>query len=161
VSREYLPEIACALNHPKVEILVKDGIAHINEQKGQYDIILVDSTEPVGPAVGLFSEEFYRAIYNALAEDGLFVAQTESPFFNADLVRRVFGHIRGIFPIAKLYLANVPTYPSGLWSFTMGSKRYDPNDTPLNHPDVATKYYTREIHNAAFQLPRFVQELLV
>jgi len=161
VSREYLPEISCALNHPKVDILVRDGIAHVNESNSKYDIILVDSTEPVGPAVGLFSEEFYRAIYGALKDDGLFVAQTESPFFNADLIRKMFGYTKGIFPVAKLYLANVPTYPSGLWSFTMGSKKYDPNETPINHPDVATRYYTPELHHSAFQLPRFVQELLV
>lgn len=162
VAREYLPEISCALSHPKVEILVQDGMAHVRENKDKYDIIIVDSTEPVGPAVGLFSEPFYRDIYGALKEDGLFVAQTESPFFNDDLIRRVFASLKGIFPLVRLYLAYVPTYPSGMWSFTMGSKKYDPLETDGNRVNgVTTRYYTPQIQKSAFQLPVFVEELLV
>ncbi|MFZ5627316.1 MAG: polyamine aminopropyltransferase [Bacillota bacterium] len=160
-SKKYLPEIACALDDPKVDVRVEDGIKHIAEHENHYDIILVDSTEPVGPAVGLFAADFYRSIYRALKEDGIMVAQTESPFFNADLISRVFKDISAIFPITRLYLASIPTYPSGLWSFTMGSKKYDP--LAVKEEDIAqypTKYYNAAVHKGAFALPNFVAELL-
>lgn len=161
VSKKYLPEISAALDDPKVEILVADGIKHIRESKNTYDVICVDSTDPIGPAVGLFAKEFYQGIYDALKDDGLFVAQTESPWVNEELIKRVYNDIKDIFPITKLYLANVPTYPTGLWSFTMGSKKYDPLKVDKNSiPDTNTKYYTSEIHFNAFQLPPFVQKLL-
>ena len=161
VSRKLLPEISCGLDSPKVTVIYDDGIKHVRENPDTYDVIMVDSTEPVGPAVELFSGEFYRSIYNALKPDGLFVAQTESPFFNADLITSCHQKISQVFPLTKLYLASVPTYPSGLWSFTMGSKKYDPEDiNSLAVPGYPTKYYTAEVHKGAFMLPRFVQELI-
>ncbi|MCY0870511.1 MAG: polyamine aminopropyltransferase, partial [Firmicutes bacterium] len=104
-SRTYLPEIASGLSDPRVEICVGDGIAHVKEHPDTYDVILVDSTDPVGPAVGLFSREFYADIHRALRPDGLFVAQSESPFFNGDLIARMQADVRALFPIAGLYLA--------------------------------------------------------
>jgi len=161
VSKKYLPEISCALNDPKVEVVVEDGIKYIQENKNKFDVILVDSTDPIGPAVGLFAKDFYQGIYDALKEDGVFAAQTESPWVNENLVKRVFQDIKSIFPITRLYLANVPTYPTGMWSFTMGSKKYDPLQVDKNAiPDTNTKYYTPTIHFNAFDLPPFVEKLL-
>ncbi|NLT94118.1 MAG: polyamine aminopropyltransferase [Clostridia bacterium] len=161
VSKKYLPEISCSLNDPKVNILVADGIKHIQETKNTYDVILVDSTDPIGPAVGLFAKEFYQGIFEALKDDGLFVAQTESPWVNEDLISRIYNDVKRIFPIAKLYLANVPTYPTGLWSFTMGSKKYDPLKVDKGQiADTNTKYYTPDIHFSAFNLPPFVQKII-
>jgi len=162
VSKQYLPEIAAALtNNPKVEVKVEDGIKYIAESENRFDVILVDSTEPVGPAVGLFALDFYKAISRALKPDGIMVAQTESPFFNADLISRVFKDVSSVFPITKLYLVNIPTYPSGLWSFTMGSKKYDPEQVDESKiPEMDTKYYTPKIHKSVFRLPRFVENLL-
>ncbi|HWQ70701.1 MAG TPA: polyamine aminopropyltransferase [Desulfitobacteriaceae bacterium] len=162
VSKKLLPEIAAALKgNPKVEVLIDDGIAYIQNKENVYDVILVDSTEPIGPAEGLFALEFYRQIYIALKEDGIMIAQTESPFFNNDLISKAYKDISSIFPLTKLYLANIPTYPSGLWSFTMGSKRWDPEQIDeFKLPDLDTKYYCPEIHKAVFKLPKFVQDLL-
>ncbi|TCS95530.1 spermidine synthase /spermine synthase [Hazenella coriacea] len=160
-SKEYFPQIASGLTDVRVDLQVADGIKHIQENKGKYDVILVDSTEPVGPAVGLFQKPFYEGIYEALKEDGIMVAQTESPWFNQDLIRQVFRDISNTFPVTRLYTASIPTYPSGLWSFTIGSKKYDPltvADSDLHSFD--TKYYRPEMHKALFQLPVFVQELL-
>jgi spermidine synthase (EC 2.5.1.16) len=162
VSKELLPEIALALKgNPKVEVLIDDGIAHIQNKDNFYDVILVDSTEPIGPAEGLFALEFYRQIFKALKKDGIMAAQTESPFFNNDLISRVYKDISSVFPLTKLYLANIPTYPSGLWSFTMGSKRWDPEKIDESKlPDLDTKYYCPDIHKSVFKLPKFVQDLL-
>lgn len=161
LSKEYLPEISCGLDNPKVEVIIDDGIKHVAENPDTYDIILVDSTEPVGPAVQLFSADFYRSIFRALKEDGLFVAQTESPFFNDDLISQVYRSIGGIFPVTKLYLASVPTYPSGLWSFTMGSKKYDPEQVSTDQvQQYPTRYYNAGVHQGCFKLPQFVAGLL-
>lgn len=161
-SQKYLPEIAGALQDPRVEILVTDGIQHIRDTKDEYDVILVDSTEPVGAAVGLFSESFYANIYEALTADGILVAQTESPLFNQQLIQASFAGIQKSFPITRLYVASVFTYPSGLWSFTMGSKKVCPLEIEREDiPALDTKYYNRAVHYGAFQLPNFVKELVV
>jgi spermidine synthase len=159
-SKKYLPEIASGLEDERVEVKVDDGFMHIAQSENEYDVIMVDSTEPVGPAVNLFTKGFYAGISKALKEDGIFVAQTDNPWFKADLIRKVQKDVKEIFPITRLYLANIPTYPSGLWSFTIGSKKYDPLAVPDEQfLDIETKYYTKEIHKAAFVLPKFVQDL--
>jgi len=160
ICREHLPEIAGSLDDERVEVRVEDGIRHVKDNHNCYDVVIIDSTEPVGAAVGLFSPEFYADIYGCLKEDGILVAQTESPFYNKDLIRRSYAGISSIFPITRLYLASIPTYPSGLWSFTLGSKNHDPLDVPSERFHlIETKYYTPELQRAAFTLPRFVQEL--
>lgn len=160
-SRRYLPEIASGLDDERVEILITDGIAHIQESKNMYDVIIVDSTDPVGPAVGLFTKEFYGHVFEALTEDGIMVAQTESPYYEPQLVQRTVGAIGANFPITKLYLAYIPTYPSGMWSFTLGSKTRKPQTISADRKQaLQTKYYTPAVHEAAFCLPAFVQEIL-
>lgn len=161
-SRRFLPEISCAMDDPRVEIIVDDGIKHVQENKNTYDVIMVDSPDPIGPAVGLFSVSFYKDIFASLKEDGIFVAQTESPFFNRDLIPGLYRDISGIFPVTRLFLAVVPTYPGGLWTFTMGSKKYDPLEVDISGiPQLDTKYYSPDMHRACFVLPPFVKELLV
>lgn len=160
-SKKYLPEIAGKLDDPRVEVIVGDGYMHIHENKNAYDVVMVDSTEPVGPAVQLFEKGFYQGIYDALKEDGIFVAQTDNPWFKGDLMAKVFRDVKEIFPIVRVYQGNIPTYPSGLWSFTMGSKKYDPLQVDESSiPTFETRYYTPSLHKAAFALPKFVEELL-
>lgn len=161
LSKSFLPEISAALGDERAKVCIEDGIEFVKNQKNEFDVIMVDSTDPVGPAVGLFAKDFYRSIHDALGEDGIFVAQTESPFFNRELISSVFRDIKSVFPIARLYLCFVPTYPGGLWSFTIGSKKYDPMDVQEVITDgMGCKYYSREVHKAAFVLPPFVKELL-
>ena len=159
-SKQYLPEIAGELDNPRVEVIINDGYMHIHDHKNTYDVIMVDSTEPVGPAVELFSKGFYQGIFEALKADGIFVAQTDNPCFKAELIQQVNRDVKEIFPIVRVYCANIPTYPSGLWTFTMGSKSYDPlavDESTI--PEIETKYYTSRLHKAAFVLPRFVEDL--
>lgn len=159
--REHLPTISGALGDAKVRVLIDDGVQHIRQAHAQYDVILIDSTEPVGSAVGLFSPEFYEDVRGALRPDGIMVAQTESPFFNRDLIRRTQAGIGAAFPLVRLYLASVPTYPSGLWSFTVGSLSHDPLAVePETISVTGTRYYSRDMHHAAFRLPPFVRELV-
>lgn len=159
-SKKYLPNIAGELENARVEVQVDDGFMHIHNHKNEYDVIMVDSTEPVGPAAKLFEKGFYQGIYEALTQDGIFVAQSDNPWFHADLIKSVFADVKDIFPITRLYTANIPTYPSGLWTFTLGSKKHDPLQVETAQiPEIDTKYYTPELHRAAFALPKFVRDL--
>lgn len=161
--KKFLPEISEAIihNHPKLELKIGDGISYMKEAENKYDIIIVDCSDPIGPGKGLFTPDFYSNVYKALKEDGLFVQQTESPFYHQELITYVNKEIRQLFPITKLYLASIPTYPSGLHCFTIGSKKYDPIETNSeNVQELITRYYNNEIHKSSFVLPNFVQELL-
>lgn len=158
--RKYLPALSRCLEEDRVEVLFEDGREHLKSREEAYDVILVDSTEPVGPAVGLFTREFYQDIYRALKPQGILVAQTESPFFNRDLIKKVFERISSIFPLTRLYLGSIPTYPSGLWSFTLGSKGHDPLKAGEIKGDLETRYYNGDIHYSSFVLPGFVRELM-
>ena len=160
-SKIYLPEIAGKLDDPRVDVQVGDGFMHIAESENEYDVIMVDSTEPVGPAVNLFTKGFYAGISKALKEDGVFVAQTDNPWFTPELITNVQRDVREIFPITRLYIANIPTYPSGMWTFTIGSKKHDPLEVSEDRfHEIETKYYTKELHKAAFVLPKFVGDLI-
>jgi len=160
-SKKFLPTIAGSLDDPRVEVHVNDGYMHIHDHKDEYDVIMVDSTEPVGPAVQLFTRGFYQGIYDALKEDGIFVAQTDNPWFKADLITSVNRDVKEVFPVVRVYGANIPTYPSGLWTFTMGSKKYDPLAVEEQQiPELDTKYYSPRLHKAAFVLPKFVEDLI-
>ena len=162
VCRRYFPETAGALDDPRVRLAIGDGIAHVAQHPDTYDVILVDSTAPVGRAVGRFSEEFDSSCRRALRPGGILAAQTESPFYNGDLISRCYAAMRAAFGNARLYLAPVPTYPSGLWSFMAASLGPDPSvpagDNGWFLPDL--RYYSKDVHRAAFALPPFVQALL-
>jgi len=161
-SKKYLPEIGAAFEHPKVTVLIDDGIKHIQGHKNEYDLIIIDSTDPVGQAARLFSAEFYQDVYEALRDDGIMVAQTESPFMEKDrrLIKQIHQDLRQLYPIVKLFLAYIPVYPTGMWSFTMASKKHDPLQVkPEEIVAINTRYYNKDIHYSAFVLPNFVADM--
>ena len=162
--KTYFPQISVALREsPKVHVHVEDGIQWVREHQAEYDVIIIDSSEPIGPGAGLFSAEFYASAYRCLKDDGILVAQTESPWVNAPVIQQAYRGIRRSFPITRLYTCNVPTYPTGLWTFTLGSKKYDPLEARPEERIGALgrlKYYTPAVHFAAFQLPGFVADLV-
>jgi spermidine synthase len=163
-SMKYLPEISEALvnKHPKLELMVGDGIHHVKEACDQYDVIIVDCSDPIGPGQGLFTPEFYQNVYRALKTDGLFVQQTESPFYHRSLIQRLYKDIGSLFPVTQLYLAQIPLYPGGTHCFTMGSKQYDPQtvDTTCFDDIGVTRYWNKELQKACFALPNYLQELI-
>jgi spermidine synthase len=158
-ARDFFPSLSCALDHEKSKVLVEDGIKYVQEHENCYDIVIVDSTDPVGPAIELFSKSFYANVYKVLKDDGMLVVQSDSPYYHPDVVKMAFNGIKEIFPLTRLYLANIPTYPSGLWSFTVGSKKYDPQEPCHSHQE-GCRYYSLELHKAAFQLPVLVEQLI-
>ena len=163
-SKEFLSFVSCEMENPRVEVIIQDGINYVKGHKGAFDVILIDSTDPVGPAVDLFKREFFRDIHDALRDDGIMVGQSESPFFDQHLVRELYATLKPLFPIRKMYLTPVPSYPSGLWSFAFCSKKYDPildnRCEELRRLNLNTRYYNGAMHQAAFAIPNFIQELI-
>ncbi|MCD6183317.1 MAG: polyamine aminopropyltransferase [Thermovirga sp.] len=158
-SRKYFPSVSSGLDNEKVEIKPMDAIKFIKKMRDYFDVVIVDSTDPVDFAAGLFKSDFYMDVFNALRDNGMMIAQTESPFAEADIVKGAYDEMSKVFPIVKLCWGAMPTYPTGMWTYTVGSKGPDPSK-PLRDVPVETRYYSRSIHEASFVLPRFVRELL-
>lgn len=160
-SKKYFPSVSCGLTDPRVRVFYEDGIEFVKNNKG-YDIVIVDSTDPIGPAVGLFSTEFYKNVSAALNENGILVAQTETPILFGDLVNKIYKDMSTVFPYTNMYTAVIPTYPGAFWTFTMGSKTVNPLSKEISSslPDIDTKYYTKELHKSYFILPPFVKNLI-
>lgn len=162
--KRYFPQVASSLEDKRVEIRFQDGIEFVKSKSGIYDIILIDSPDPIGPAVGLFEENFYKDAFSALNDSGIIVAQAESPFIYPDLIRQINSVFKKYLPIVRFYVANVPTYASGVISFVFGSKKFDPikdfNPDKVKEFNSKLKYYNEQIHIASFALPNFFRELL-
>ena len=156
-SLNYLPSVSCALHdNPKLEIRIGDAIELVANSEEEYDLIIVDSSDPVGPAVGLFSKEFYLSIEHALKPGGMVVVQGESPWLNRSLVKRMMGDLASIFPYTGIYWGNIPTYPGGTMVFPAGSKGNDVA-IPLRECIPGLRCYSPEVHRAAFALPLYLQ----
>lgn len=166
VCRKYLPQTASKLTDPRVHIYYRDGLQFVRGKENEYDLIIVDSTDPFGPGEGLFTKEFYGNCYKALKEDGILVNQHESPYYDtyADSLRRAHEKIVSFFPITKVYQAHIPTYPSGHWLFGFASKKYDPiadlQEEEWLKLGLKTKYYNLGIHRGSFCLPTYVLDIL-
>jgi spermidine synthase len=152
----WLPSLAGgAFEDSRGQLFIGDGLAYLRDVSAPFDVILVDSTDPVGPAEGLISEEFYRLAAGALADDGILAMQTGSPLLMRDELELAAERMRAVFPIVATYLGHVPSYPGVLWSFTAASRRLDPS-LPRREPPPGLRFYTPEIHRAAFALPPYL-----
>ena len=163
-SIAHLPITACAFENPKLELHIDDGLKFVKNTKEKFEVILVDSTDPIGPAQPLFGKDFYQDIYNCLSDDGIVVSQGESPFYEVPMQKKLMGIIHEIFPKSLIYNFSNLTYPGGLWSFTFGSKKYHPiqdfNADKVKSFAGEFKYYNEQIHSGAFFLPSFMKKEL-
>jgi len=164
ISKEYLPAISCELNNPKVQVFVEDGNKFLDERKNYYDVILLDLSDPVGPAEALFKREFYTKVKNALRENGIMAAQTESPFLQELYFKTAVNEIKQVFKYFETYLAFIPTYPAGMWSFTLASDdvdilKYEESEFD-KIKDLKTKYFCDKIYASLFSIPKFVSDLI-
>lgn len=162
--REHLPDVSAALDDPRLDLRIDDGVRFVHETTGRFDVVLVDSTDPVGPAAPLFDRAFYKDVSRILADDGILVTQAESPFYDPELQRPMLENQRPLFPRLHLYLFSTLTYPGGLWSFGFASKGlcpwkdFDPDR--VRRAGLDFRYYNPEIHRAAFCLPTFIRSAL-
>lgn len=170
VAKEHFPQLASSFNDSRTSLEIINGIEYAKKlEDNRFDMIIVDSPDPVGHAKGLFSREFYQDLHRILSPKGVLVTQSESPRFNEETFCEVAKCHRGIFGKENVwtYLAFVPTYTSGMWSFSMAVKA---TQDPLKDFDdlkardfsktSGLRYYNEEIHRAAFVLPTYVREML-
>jgi len=166
VCETYFPTTTVSLRDPRVSLYFEDGLKFVARKKNEYDLIIVDSTDPFGPGEGLFTQSFYQDCYSALKAEGILVNQHESPYYAnyAKNMQRAHKRIVESFPIAKVYQVFIPTYASGHWLFGFASKHFDPvkdlNAEAWNRLNMVTKYYNTDVHTAAFALPNYVKDLL-
>ena len=164
--REHLPQTAGCLGDARVSLHYEDGLKFIRHCEDQYDLVIVDSTDPFGPGEGLFTKEFYGNCYKALREDGIMVNQHESPFYKDDAIAMQRAHKRIVesFPISRVYQLHIPTYPSGHWLFGFASKKRHPvkgvDWEAWSALGIRTKYYNPKVHAGSFALPTYVEDLL-
>lgn len=166
VSKRRFPKLTKGLKDKRAKVLFKDGKKYLETTKKKFDVILLDLSDPIGPAAELFQKSFHQTVFDRLNDDGILVAQSESPFFNQETVRNMFGNLSEIFPLVKLYLCHMIIYPSALWSFSFCSKKYHPLDN-FDHDRydklarlMKNEYYNDDVHYGSFALPQFVKQLV-
>ena len=166
VCQEFFPDNARGLDDPRVKLHYRDGLRFLRGKQDEYDLIINDSTDPLGHTAGLFTKEFYGSCFKALHDDGIMVYQHGSPFFDEDedACRAMHRKAYKSFPISRVYQAHIPTCPSGYWLFGFASKKYHPlrdfNAVRWNARKLKTWYYTTNLHMGAFMLPKYVEDLL-
>lgn len=163
VAEQYFPELCSANRDTRAELLFIDGIQWMKDTKpGSLDVVIVDSTDPIGPGEVLFTTEFYAACHRALADDGLLVQQSESPLIHMDILERMHRNLREAgYERARTLFFPQPVYPTGWWSATIGAKQTDLDDfrvQAVRDRPFETRYYNEEIHRAAFAQPEFFRK---
>lgn len=166
LCRKYLPLTADSLKDERVNLIIDDGVSFIRSKKDEYDLIIIDSTDPIGPGEGLFSKQFYKNCHNALNDDGILINQHESPYYDNDRKNMYRAHqrIKETFETALVYQFHMPTYPSGHWLFGFASKKYHPikdlKRVEWLKNNLDTKYYNLDLHVGSFALPTYVNNAL-
>ncbi len=168
-SRQFLPEVG-DWDNPKLNLIHDDGIRFVKDIREPYDIIIVDGSDPVGPAEGLFEKEFLQSCHEGLSKDGVLTAQTESPWVEDyhKGMERFFKILEKLYANSSMYLAYIPLYPAGMWSFAFASKGVDPlAEEAFERVEEGMEafgdklgYYNSDMHTASFALPGFVREII-
>jgi spermidine synthase len=167
MCRRYLPNHSRgAFDDPRVDIVIEDGLRYVNGPgEASFDVVISDSTDPIGPGEALYTGEFYAGCRRRLREGGILVTQNGNVFTQLDEVKTTFGRLSPLFGDVAFYTAAIPTYIGGIMAFAWAT-----DDTSLRNTDLETlqdrfrksaldtRYYTPEIHRAAFALPRFMME---
>lgn len=149
VSRNFLPTLSTGFSDIRTHIVTMDGAGFLSKTSERFDVIIVDSTDPVGTAESLFTEQFFASAFSVLKEDGIFVAQTESLHFHRQFIRDVQRKLRHEFSFVDLYTVPLATYAGNWWTFSIASKIHDPR-IPAKGCEILTKYYAEDVHRQAF-----------
>ena len=144
-----------------VTLSFADGVAALREAEGSgLDLVVVDGTDPVGPAAGLIESEFYETVAAALSPAGVFTAQTQSPFYHPEAITKIYRGLGEAFANVRMYWGVCPSYLGAFWTFAYASQERDPLRDLVPPTGLETRYWTPEVHRAAFVLPPFVQACL-
>ncbi|KAF7239342.1 Spermidine synthase, partial [Varanus komodoensis] len=164
-SKKYLPGMAVGYSSPKLTLHVGDGFEFMKQNQEAFDVIITDSSDPMGPAESLFKESYYQLMKTALREDGILCCQGECQWLHLDLIKEMRQFCRSLFPVVEYAYCTIPTYPSGQIGFMLCSKNPNTNFrqpiqplTPGQVSSMNLKYYNADIHQAAFILPEFARK---
>lgn len=168
VCEKYFPEIAGGIRDPRVKLNIGDGIAYMEQHApNSLDLVIVDSTDPIGPGEGLFSSAFYKSVARALKDDGLMVCQSEGLWHPPAVLQRIHKNVSGGFSNIYPYIASIPTYPKGTWSWTMASKHpiniqeFDRSRlAKIESKGKGLKYINEDLMTGVFALPNFFKAKL-
>ncbi len=163
-SRRFLPLTAAKLSDRRCEVKIGDGVAFVRETAERFDVVIVDSTEPFGPAKALFGPAFYKDVRRVLTDDGIVVSQAGSPFYEIATIKNLARLLKPVFPVSDAYLFNNLTYPGGLWAFTYASKGLRPvkdfRPARVKAARLPLRWYNADVHAGAFALPQFLKKAL-
>jgi len=164
ISKKYFPEFKNGFDDPRLTIIAQDAAQYMKSKTNYFDVICVDSTDPIGPGAALFEEEFYHNLHKALTEDGIAITQSESIFYSLDFITDLYNQNKKIFKHAAYYYTAIPTYPSGTIGFSFCSKKYVASKE-ISFGRISSfaqdlNYYNPAMHKAAFSLPNFVRKSL-
>ena len=159
VSKKFFTRVACGIGDKRVEIKCMDGAEFVRNRKSDIDLVIVDSTDIIGFAKSLFTKKFFHSIRRCLTPNGMYVSLSESLHFHKDIVIGVQETLRTVFPVIDLYTAPIATYAGNWWTFSVGSKKFDPREI-RSKQKVRCRYYSDEIHANAF-LPRSMYQRLM
>ena len=167
ICKEHLPQIGQgAFDDPRVEVVIADGVRYVAETAERFDAIIVDSTEPIGPAAVLFTREFFDGCARCLNKPGVLITQNGLPFLHPDHLVSTMTLFGEIFPDKATYLVDQPTYFGGPFALAWAANDEGLRATPLGEIEsrfkasgMATRYYTPEVHKAAFALPAYIAKL--
>ncbi|RLJ71596.1 spermidine synthase [Hydrogenivirga caldilitoris] len=159
VSKKYFPTMSCSFEDPRAIVVNEDGYRYIQDYEGEFDVIIIDSTDPVGFAHVLTTEDFFKFVYRALKEDGIYAAQTESIHYHLDIVARIQKALKKVFPVVDLYTSVIPIYAGYWWTFSIASKKY-PVREPAREVKAETKIYSADMHRHAFLPESFYRRIM-
>ncbi len=158
VAKEFFPQMASSFEDPRVDLLFEDAARYVEEGAERFDVAIMDTSDPVGPAEVFYREAFFSSLTGVLRPDGVVGIQAESPIFHMEEVRSLYGFVRKGFGTTRAYVAPVPTYPGGLWMFLLAGVG---GMAPFrNRVPEGLRFYNGEIHGALFRLPSFLDKAL-
>ncbi|KAK6176467.1 hypothetical protein SNE40_014751 [Patella caerulea] len=167
VSKKYLPTLSTSFDNPKFTLNVQDGFEYMKQHQGIYDVIITDSSDPIGPASSLFEKSYYEHMEKSLKPGGILSSQGECTWLHLDLIKGMLDFCKTLYPTIGYSYTTIPTYPSGQIGFILCSKS---PDVDLRNPvrkvtkeqleKMDLKYYNTEIHKSAFVLPEFARKAL-
>lgn len=167
VSKKYLPKMACGFSSSKLTQFIGDGFEYMKEHVNEFDVIITDSSDPVGPAESLFQRGYYELMKKALKPDGILCCQGECLWLDLSLIKSMVDFSKDLFPVVNYGFTTIPTYPCGQIGFIMCSKnkdtRFEDPVTVFTESEVeqmGLKYYNAEVHKSAFVLPQFAKKKL-
>jgi spermidine synthase / saccharopine dehydrogenase (NADP+, L-glutamate-forming) len=155
VSKQYLPHMSSLLSSPKVMVYIGDGFKFLADNQSTYDVIITDSSDPVGPAESLFQKPYFQLLHDALTPGGHISTQGECLWLHLPLISELRNTTKSLFPVAEYAFTTIPTYPSGQIGFAICSKEPGRNMREPLRKVTGTRYYNEEVHRAAFVLPEF------